>query len=314
MSREATITLVPYEPVNGELSDRLDKTLDRMSEHVAQAAIVCSDLVAFPEICAYLGTAKCWVFEPLDGPTISAMRKAARRHSIYVVIPQATMDGSKRRNSSVLIDRQGEIVGVYHKNVPTHGELDMGIIPGTETPVFETDFGRVGLTICFDLNYWEVGAGLCAEKAELVIWSSMWQGVRMMSRWSIEFGFYMAGVYGGAASFIDLAGRPISSLVRNHSWSGRAPLATARLDLDRRLLHHDKNAGRLIELFAKYGPTAAYTEWLNEECLLLLRSQLPGRSTDDLIEEFHFEPMRDYLARVRRDRGRALTGTYPLKQ
>ncbi len=314
MSRDATISLVAYEPVNGELADRLDKTLDRMSEHVAQAKVVGSDLVAFPEICAYLGTAKCWVFEQLDGPTITAMRKVARRHSIYVVIPQATMEGSKRRNSSVLIDRDGQIAGVYHKNVPTHGELDMGIIPGTETPVFQTDFGRVGLTICFDLNYWEVGASLCAEKAELVIWSSMWTGTRMMSRWAIEFGFYMAGVHGAAASFVDLAGRPISSMTRNHGWSGRCPLATAKLPLDRRLLHHDKNAGKLVDLFAKHGPTAAFTEWLNEECLLLIQSQLPGRSTDDLIAEFNLEPMRDYLARVRYDRGRALTGTYPVKQ
>ena len=32
------------------------------------------------------------------------------------------------------------------------GELDIGILPGTETQVFETDLGRVGLCICFDLN------------------------------------------------------------------------------------------------------------------------------------------------------------------
>ena len=82
--------------------------------------------------------------------------------------PLGTYDAhGNRRNSVVLIGRDGEIKGVYHKNSPTHGELDIGIIPGTDTPVFETDFGRLGLCICFDFNYWEVGAELCENKSEL---------------------------------------------------------------------------------------------------------------------------------------------------
>ena len=41
----------------------------------------------------------------------------------------------------------------------------------------------------------------------------MWTGVRMMSRWAIEFGFYMAGVFSGGEAFIDPAGRPLSEVV-----------------------------------------------------------------------------------------------------
>jgi predicted amidohydrolase len=52
--------------------------------------------------------------------------------------------------------------------------MDHGIIPGTETPVFGTDLGQVGLSICFDLNYWEVGSGLCAN-APAGDRSSMWE-------------------------------------------------------------------------------------------------------------------------------------------
>ena len=47
---------------------------------------------------------------------------------------------------------------------------------------------------------------------------------------------------------------------------------------------------------------------------MTLCSQLPDRSTDDLIAEFGIEPMRDYLARARHDRQRALDGTYPITQ
>jgi predicted amidohydrolase len=139
------------------------------------------------------------------GPTLTAMAAAAQAHSVYVVVPQAIIEDGKRRNSSILLDRSGAVVGIYHKNVPPHSELDMGIIPGTETPVFETDFSRLGLAICFDINYWEIGHALCTYRPDLAVWSSMWMGVRMMSRWAIEFGFYIAGVFSGDGAFIDPA-------------------------------------------------------------------------------------------------------------
>lgn len=315
MSRNATVSLVTYCPVPGDDPNRLANTLEKMASHVTEAAALKADLVVFPEICAYLGAANCWVFEELDGPVVTAMAEAARANSVYVIVPQTMVEGDKRRNSSVLIDRSGGIVGVYHKNVPTHGELDLGIIPGTEAPAFETDFGRVGMTICFDLNYWEVGHGICDNKPELVVWSSMWTGVRMMSRWAIEFGFHMGGVFGGAGSFVDPAGRPICSMSRYASdTTGAAPLVTATLDLDQRAVHHEGNIGRVRLLFEKYGPAAATVEHLGDECLLMLCSQLADKSTDDLIAEFEIETMRDFLARVRRDRQRALDGTYPVMQ
>ena len=211
-----------------------------------------------------------------------------------------------------MLDRSGAVVGTYHKSVTTHSELGMGIIPGTETPVFETDFGRLGLAICFDINYWEVGHALCTHRPDLVVWSSMWTGVRMMSRWAIEFGFYMAGVFSGGGAFIDPAGWLLSSLPHPTSdQTGMAPLLNASLDLDLRVVHHDYNINRLQALFEKYGPTAATTEHIGDECLLILCSQLPDKSNDELIAEFAIEPMRDYLTRARRDRQRALHGTYP---
>jgi predicted amidohydrolase len=309
--RKATVSLVSYETVDPSETNRLDKTVEQMSDNVAQAASVGSDMVAFPEAVARLGASNIWEFEDMDAPTVSAMRKAAEKNSIYVVCPLPMMENGIRRNSSVLIDRGGGIAGVYHKNFPTHGELNVGIIPGTEAPVFETDFGRVGLSICFDLNYWEVGSSLCANKAELVIWSSMWPGERMLTKWALEFGFYIGAVYSGRSTFVDVAGRKI--ITRNSKISrkaGSAPVVTATIDMDRRLLHHDFNIGRLRRLYEKYGTSAAYCEWMPEECLVVFASQMPEVSTDQLIEEFGLETMRDYLARARRDRQLALKGQY----
>ena len=48
-------------------------------------------------------------------------------------------------------------------------EIEGGITPGSETPVFETDFGRVGLMICWDSSYAEVARALAARGAEVIL-------------------------------------------------------------------------------------------------------------------------------------------------
>ncbi|MCY3990455.1 MAG: carbon-nitrogen hydrolase family protein [Caldilineaceae bacterium] len=308
MSRFANISLVNFPTLPPDEPDRLQKTLDRMCGYVADAAQEQSDIVAFPEICNCLDTADpSDVAEPLDGPTVTALSQAARQHELYVVCPLIVSEDGRRYNCAVLIGRKGEIVGVYRKNFPTHPELEAGVTPGVETPVFETDFGRVGLCICFDLNYWEVGSGLCRNHAELVIWPSMWAGGRMLSKWAMEFGFNMAAVWKEQSTFVDVAGRELLAVKREaRDRTGRSPVVTARIDLDRRLLHPDYNLENLKALFARYGPTAAFTQWLKQDCHLVFGSQVPGVSSDQLIEEFGLETMRDYLARVRRDRKAAL--------
>jgi len=103
----------------------------------------------------------------------------------------------------------------------------------------------------------------------------------------------------------------MASLKRQSSdRTGSAPLLSATLDLDRRLLHHDENLVRLPAVFAKYGPTAAHVEHLSHECLVVFGSQLPNKSSNELIAEFGLEPMRAYLKRARRDRQLALEGRY----
>ena len=104
----------------------------------------------------------------------------------------------------------------------------------------------------------------------------------MLTKWAIEFGFYIGATYSRQSTFVDIGGREIVALNRNISdATGSSPVTSAKLDLDRRLL--DENIGRLQKLYQKYGGTAAYCEWLPQECLVVFGSQLPERSSDDVI-------------------------------
>ncbi|MAE60291.1 MAG: hypothetical protein CMJ49_02925 [Planctomycetaceae bacterium] len=313
MSHKATISLVSFPTLPSDAPGRLEATLARMQSYVRRAADARADLVAFPEECNVHGgpDSTDQACEAMVGPTLSALSAAAARNGIYVVCPLSTVEAGVRHNSSALLDRAGQLVGVYHKNFPVHPELDAGTMPGTEAPVFQTDFGRVGLCICFDLEYHEVGRQLCNHGAELVVWSSMWAGARMMSRWCIEFGFAMAAVCFGESALTDVAGREIARVRRERDDPDHVTsMVTGSVDMDERLLHHDFNLDRLRRARATYGDDAIDAEHIKSECRLKINSLASGRSTDELLGEFDFESLRDYHARARRDRQRALDGTY----
>ncbi len=82
------------------------------------------------------------------GEYIQRLAKLADRLDIYLVAGMLEADGERRYNTAVLIDPQGKLLGRYRKHELGH-ELERNT-PGTETPVFATPFGKVGIMICAD--------------------------------------------------------------------------------------------------------------------------------------------------------------------
>jgi len=109
---------------------------------------------------------------------------AARRNGCYVaagVLLTELVDGKPcARNCCVLFDRQGRVAGVHNK---VHAALEWGDVdsvdtedglsPGGEFPVFDTDFGKVGFLVCYDMSYDDGWAELKRRGAEIVAVSSM---------------------------------------------------------------------------------------------------------------------------------------------
>jgi hypothetical protein len=131
----------------------------------------------------------------------------------------------------------------------------------------------------------------------------------MIAKWAMEFGFYVGAVSTQSATMVDLAGREIahqSDMVHNLSHGTAAPMLTTTIDLDRRLFHPDFNMNRLEALYTRYGRTGVHVDLILHECLMIIGSQTPGVTTDQMIKEIGLEPMRDYLARSRALRREAL--------
>ena len=99
--------------------------------------------------------------ENVPGPVTSVIVEFARKYNCYVACPVFTTHEGRFYNSSLLIDRKGHIAGVYHKIHPVKTDVlpDVAykggrITPGSlNQPVIETDFGKVGMLICYDANW-----------------------------------------------------------------------------------------------------------------------------------------------------------------
>ena len=140
---------------------------ERLIEQAVEAG---AKLVALPEYFAIMGmkdTDKVGVREVEGkGPIQSFLSRMAKRHGIWLVggsVPLAASTPDKVRNSCLVYDDKGKQVARYDK-IHLFG-LALGnenyreektIEPGGEIVVLETPFGRIGLSICYDLRFPEL--------------------------------------------------------------------------------------------------------------------------------------------------------------
>lgn len=100
-----------------------------------------------------------------DDPMVRRAGRVARKLKSYLVFG-ASEKASDRvvRNAAYLIDRRGKVVGTYYKLHPCQFYT-----PGNELPVFDTDFGTVGIVICADRRWPENIRVLRLKGAEIVL-------------------------------------------------------------------------------------------------------------------------------------------------
>jgi predicted amidohydrolase len=255
-----------------------------------------ADLVCLPESLLDVGLPKAEmpVAEPLDGPTIQALAALARKHELWVVAPICVRsDAGTVDNSAVVIDRRGGLAGVYSKVHPTIGECrDRGITPGVEATVVDTDFGRVGLAICYDIGWPDHWQRLREAGAELVVWPSAYDGGFPLQAYAwLHSYFVVSSVRTEHGKVIDITGRVLASTSRWHR------LAAATIDLEKEMFHIDDQVAKLFEVQRDFGRRVT-VEALTEEHVFTLESNDPDWPVRRIVERYGLENFRDYHDRA----------------
>jgi predicted amidohydrolase len=139
---------------------------------IEDAAKQRADLVVLPETLTYYGLGKKYVdcAEPVPGPSTEYFGTLAKQHNLYIVTGLLERDGHLVYNTAALIGPDGKLAGKYRKTALPRGEIEGGISPGNEYPVFDTRFGKLGMMICYDGFFPEVARQLTMRGAEVIAW------------------------------------------------------------------------------------------------------------------------------------------------
>jgi predicted amidohydrolase len=89
---------------------------------------------------------------------------------LYIVAGLIERDQHLVYNVAVLIGPGGDVVGKYRKVTLPRSEIERGVTPGDEYPVFDTRFGKVGMMVCYDGFFPEVARELSNRGAEVIAW------------------------------------------------------------------------------------------------------------------------------------------------
>ncbi len=139
---------------------------------LAEAAAKKADLVVLGEVVPYVGLKKKAheTAETIPGPTTDYFGKLAREHKLHIVVSLYEQVGDAVYNAAVLIGPDGGVLGKYRKMCLPHSEVEGGVVPGNDYPVFDTKFGKVGMMVCYDGFFPEVARELCNRGAEVIAW------------------------------------------------------------------------------------------------------------------------------------------------
>ena len=191
------------------------------------------DFVCLPEGITVIGTGKSYadVSEPVPGPTTARLATLARKMRCYIVAGLYERVGDVVYNTAVLIDRKGELTGKYRKTHLPREEVEAGITPGDTYPVFDTEFGKVGLLICWDLQFPEPARAMAVQGAEILL-LPIWGGSEVLAQArAIEnHCFMVTSSYDMKTFIVDPSGKVLAEATKQH------PVAVAELQLDRKII------------------------------------------------------------------------------
>jgi predicted amidohydrolase len=194
----------------------VEKNISMMSNYLDQAGKAGCDIVCLPEgwpTCdTDLGMTKVEA-NTLDGSASQMMSQKAKEYKMYIVSGLYSWVGDTLRNIAVLYDRQGKIAGVYEKIQLPDSETEQGAVPGSTFPVFTTDFGRIGILICWDSAFPEISRILALNGAE-ILFCPIWGDVRGPDSWkvtarsrAIDNGVYfVTNIFDGHSVIVNPAG------------------------------------------------------------------------------------------------------------
>jgi predicted amidohydrolase len=255
------------------------------------------DIICTPEVFPYVGLE--WARRPVSevaeertGPVLDQFADFARQHECYVICSTYTKENGHCYIASVLFDRAGRYVGEYRKTNPTDDEIDLGVTPGPLVqPVFTTDFGTIGIQICYDVNWYDNWRRLSDAGAKLVFWPSAFAGGMMLNSLAWMNKYYIVSSTGflHPTAIVNPLGEDLAVTGRAANW------VCAPLNLDFAVVQTVAHFQKFKDITKKYG-RGFRTQILHVEALALIEGVSADISVAQVLKEYDIPTSQELLA------------------
>jgi beta-ureidopropionase len=252
------------------------------------------DFVVLPESFPYVMNYKLTVEEKVEisKGVQDRLSEFSKQNNCYSLCPAVTSDNGKNYNSIVVFDRKGKKIGEYHKIHATDVEIKKrGITCGALfQPVIETEFGPVGIQICYDINWDDGWTMLRKQGAKIIFWCSAFDGGLMVNTKAWQHKCIVASsTLKNVSKLCDISGETIA---RTGIWQPN--LYCAPVNLEKGFFPAYDFLKEYREIEQKYGRKVKITihheeEWAIIECLS------PEIFISDLIKEYNLTTYEDDL-------------------
>ena len=234
--------------------------------------------------------------EVSPGPITTMLAEVAKKQNCYITCPIATKKDGRFYNSSILLNRQGKIEGVFHKIHPTSTEVipetyykGGGITPGqVKSGVYKTDFGTVGMQICADADWLDGWHSLKEDGAELVCFPSQGPYSNTLRHRAWVNHYYIVSSTGENAQIIDMTGDVIALDGEFARW------VCAPVNLEKEFIHIWPNTLKFDDIQKKYGRKISFKVY-HPENWATLESRDPDVKVKDILKEYEIPTYDEQL-------------------
>jgi predicted amidohydrolase len=280
--------------------DELAAAVEKMAAEARRKYGRGPDLVILPETSisgeadgdAY---ARAVAYEGVVGRTFSRL---AKDHKTYIIVATYLREAARQcSNAAVLIGRSGDVEGIYRKVhlVPSAGGgFESGTTPGREFPVFACDFGKLGIQICYDMEFDAGWQALQRKGAELVAWPTQSpQRAQPCARAMAQRCYIVSSTWRNNASLFEPTGKILAGI--------QAPgqVLVEEIDLSYMILPWSGKLRNGQALRDKYGDRAGY-RYYEDEDLGMFWSNDPRMGIAEMARGLGLLTAEEELARVRK--------------
>jgi hypothetical protein len=172
--------------------------------------------------------------------------------------------------------------------------MEGGMTPGKSVPVFQCDFGKLGLQICFDMDYDYGWKELARQGAQLVAWPTQSPQTSQPAFRARQQQFYIvSSTWRNNASIFEPTGKITAQVTRP------GQVLVQEIDLSYAILPWSSRLRNGAALRGKYGDQVGF-RYYEDEDLGIFWSNNPSLTIGQMIKAMNLSEVDDELLRIRK--------------